>query len=196
MPDDDGPKPRGKGFDLSKKVGPLPVWAWTALGMAGVYLGWKWYKSKQAASSSTSTSTPVPTSSLPYSGLGSGIGGGYGGGFGFTPQPATGTTTSGTLTTPEGNQTAIPVAPALQGPTSVPLPAIPTGIQPSYLQGLGLTPDQISGVLQPQNQPSVNPNVSPAPTQALPVGATLGPATGTGQRYLSPGPNPFPFTYG
>lgn len=69
-------------------------------------------------------------------------------------------------------------------------------IQPSYLVSLGLTPDQISGVLQPQNQPSTNPNVSAAPTVVEQPGAIEPQATGVGQRELTPGPNPFPVTYG
>lgn len=196
MPETTPPSP-GKSFDLKKKVGPLPVWAWSLIGIGGTFLAWRWYQAKKAAGAQTSVSTSQPASGYGYNGLGSAIGGGYGGGFGGSGG-STGSTAAQnpTLSTPEGNQAAIPVSPVLAGPSPVPVPSVPSGIQPSYLQGLGLTPDQISGVLQPQNQPSVNPNVSPAPTQALPVGATLGPATGIGQRYLTPGPNPFPVTYG
>lgn len=183
----------GGRFDLKKKVGPLPVWAWGLLGTAGGYLAIRYYrnaKAAKAAATSTTTAVPASSSPLPYNGLTGGIGGGFGGGTPWT-------------TTPSPEPTAVPapstttaVAPPIAAPAPVPVPQVPNGIQPSYLVGLGLTPDQISGVLQPQNQPAVNPNVSPAPTQALPVGAGLAPATGVGQRYLSPGPNPFPFTYG
>lgn len=39
------------------------------------------------------------------------------------------------------------------------------------------------------NDPAVNPNVAPAPPVALNAGDTLGPATGSGQRYTLPGGN-------
>lgn len=183
--------PRGGDFDLKRKVGRLPVWAWGLIGTTTIFLGWRYYKNAKAAkAAATSTTTAVPASNAPYNGLGAGIGGGYGGGTPFTVTPAP----EQTVTTPISQ---LPTqAPALSAPAPTPLPQIPGGLQPSYLLGLGLTPDQISGVLQPQNQPSVNPNVSPAPTIALPVGGTLAPPTGVGQRYLSPGPNPFPFTAG
>ncbi len=190
------PPKLAEGLDLKKKVGSLPVWAWSLLGIGGAWLGIRWYRAKKAAAASVSTTTAVPASSapLPYNGLGAGIGGGYGGGGGGSPWPATPSPSPPPVST-LGPQVT-PVAPTLSAPAPVVVPQVPAGIQPSYLQGLGFSPDQISGVLQPQDQPSVNPYVSPAPTQALPVGAQLGPATGVGQRYLTPGPNPFPFTYG
>lgn len=191
--------PKAGGFNLKKKVGPLPVWAWGLIGTAGIWLGYRYYRNAKAAKSSAATSTAVPASSspLPYNGLGAGIGGGYGGGGGspwtVTPPPEPAATPAPVSTLPSQ---ITPVAPTLSAPAPMVIPQAPSGIQPSYLAGLGLTPDQISGVLQPQNQPQFNPNVSSAPTIALQPGASVGPATGVGQRFLTPGPNPFPVTYG
>lgn len=80
----------GKSF--SKKLGPLPVWAWALIGGAAGYL---YLRSR--ANSSANTGAPVvatPTSD------GSGIGGGGGGGdIGTTPTPVV-TTTPVTVTAP------------------------------------------------------------------------------------------------
>lgn len=52
----------GGGTGWQKKLGPLPVWAWFAIGVGGLALGWYIYKSKKA-SSSASTAASASTSS-------------------------------------------------------------------------------------------------------------------------------------
>lgn len=41
--------------NLTHKVGPLPVWGWGAV-VAGAYVGYQWYRSRQGASSDSATS--------------------------------------------------------------------------------------------------------------------------------------------
>lgn len=44
----DAPAPSSKGFDLTQKFGPLPLWAWLAAG-AGI---WWYFQRQQTASAS------------------------------------------------------------------------------------------------------------------------------------------------
>lgn len=72
----DVPRPPGKGFDLSAKMGLLPVWAWAVLGVAvGYYL----YKKMQTSTSAGTTAATAPSSAdtattQPYYTLGGGTG--------------------------------------------------------------------------------------------------------------------------
>jgi hypothetical protein len=197
----DAPPP-SKGFDLKKKVGPLPVWAWSLIGISGAYLGIRWYRAKKAAAASTATAVPASNSPLPYNGLGSGIGGGWGG-SGGSGTPWTTTPTPEPTATPTSTLPAqtVPVAPALSAPAMTAIPT-PEGMARS-LQAAGvgsnLSPAQanaLSVLYQPQNQPGVNPNVSSAPVTQLQEGGSVAPASGTGTRYVTPGPAPYAFTFG
>jgi hypothetical protein len=52
-----GQPPRGRGNLFTRKLGPLPTWAWMAIGLA-LILGYAYYKSKTTtASSGTATGT-------------------------------------------------------------------------------------------------------------------------------------------
>ena len=55
------PRSAGKGIGskLTKKLGPLPVWAWGLAVVSLGYLGYRYYASKQAASGAASASTAV-----------------------------------------------------------------------------------------------------------------------------------------
>jgi hypothetical protein len=190
------PPPAGKGFDLKKKVGPLPVWAWSLIGIGGSYLAIRWYKAKKAAAASTSTTTAVPAanSPLPYSGLGAGIGGGYGGGGAGTPWNTTPSAEPAAVSTLPPQLT--PVAAPLTAPTPVPIPSAEATAR--MLGSAPLTPAQanaLSVLYQPQNQPGVNPNVSSAPVTQIAPGGSLPDASGVGGRYVTPGA-PYAFTFG
>lgn len=190
------PPPAGKGFDLKKKVGPLPVWAWSLIGIGGSYLAIRWYKAKKAATASTSTTTAVPAanSPLPYSGLGAGIGGGYGGGGSGTPWNTTPSAEPAAVSTLPPQLT--PVAAPLTAPAPVPIPSAEATAR--MLGSAPLTPAQanaLSVLYQPQNQPGVNPNVSSAPVTQIQEGGSLPPASGIGQRFITPGA-PYAFTAG
>lgn len=68
--------PAKKGLNLTKKVGPLPVWAWAAIALIGGYLLYEHYKG--TSSSATSTTTPASTAADPNTdttGSGSGTSG-------------------------------------------------------------------------------------------------------------------------
>lgn len=58
--------PGADGF-FTKKLGPLPVWAWAAIGAGGAYLWWR-HKQNTAGSSATSpaASTAADTNSFDY----------------------------------------------------------------------------------------------------------------------------------
>lgn len=192
------PPAAGRGLDLKRKVGPLPVWAWSVIGIGGSYLAIRWYRAKKAAAASTSTTTAVPASSspLPYSGLGAGIGGGYGGGYGGSPTPWN---TTPSLTTPVTSTLPpqlTPVAAPLAAPAPVPIPSAEATAR--MLGSAPLTPAQanaLSVLYQPQNQPDVNPNVSSAPVTQIAPGGSLPDASGVGGRYVTPGA-PYAFTFG
>lgn len=190
------PPPAGKGFDLKKKVGPLPVWAWSLIGIGGSYLAIRWYKAKKAAAASTSTTTAVPAtnSPLPYSGLGAGIGGGYGGRGSGTPWNTTPSAEPAAVSTLPPQLT--PVAAPLTAPAPVPIPSAEATAR--MLGSAPLTPAQanaLSVLYQPQNQPGVNPNVSSAPVTQIAPGGSLPDASGVGGRYVTPGA-PYAFTFG
>jgi hypothetical protein len=75
MAEDDAPPvkaAKGIGGRLTKKLGPLPIWAWAAGGAAAAFLVYRFIQSRNASSSSTaSTTTPTDlaagTSSTPGS---------------------------------------------------------------------------------------------------------------------------------
>lgn len=61
MPDqnDDTSQPtRGGGNAFTRKLGPLPVWAWMAVGLGLAIAYSSWRKNKTAAASTPSTTTP------------------------------------------------------------------------------------------------------------------------------------------
>lgn len=70
MPDE----PKGKvGKGITKKVGPLPLWGWIAVG-GGVYVAYRFVKSRESASASTAASgltggTTIPTDTGQPAGL-------------------------------------------------------------------------------------------------------------------------------
>jgi cytoskeletal protein RodZ len=98
MPDEDiNPRTAAaKKFDLSKKVGPFPLYVWVASGvalLAGAYFLWK-----KHTASSTAATTPAATTT------------------------ATGTTTAGTGATGTGYQQYWPTTPVSTTPASTALP--------------------------------------------------------------------------
>jgi hypothetical protein len=79
---------------LTRKLGPLPAWAWGA-GLGGGYLAVRWYRNRNA---DVTSATDTPTdSTLPDQGFGASGPGGYydpsliGGQGGYTFDPSTGT---------------------------------------------------------------------------------------------------------
>jgi hypothetical protein len=109
---------KGGGNVLTKKIGPLPGWAWAAIALGGYYF----WKQRQGAAASTAT-TATPTASLPTSAVtapsgygyqGPGTGGGSSWGPGWNIGAPTGTTgTPGGTTAVGGGTPMIPyVAPA------------------------------------------------------------------------------------
>jgi len=104
------PAPKGGGNILTRKIGPLPGWAWAAVAVGG-YLIYRQRKAAQAASTTaatTSTASPQPA----YTGAGAGgapSGYGYQGpGFG---SGGTGPIPTGAVAATAGTPTA-PNAPA------------------------------------------------------------------------------------
>jgi hypothetical protein len=98
------PAPAKGGNVLTRKIGPLPGWAWAAVAVGGYYL-WKKRQAAAAASSAatptTSTATPTPVAAAPsgygYQGPGTG-----GGNYGYqVPTGATAATAS-SYTAPTG----------------------------------------------------------------------------------------------
>ena len=62
MPTDAPPKSgSSSGFDLSRKIGPLPVWGWIAVAVVGIYLYRRYTAGSGTSSSTTSSSTGTPT---------------------------------------------------------------------------------------------------------------------------------------
>lgn len=64
------PKPKGKNTFFTKKVGPLPVWAWVATAV-GTYLAYRYFSGASASTTTPAatdttgaTGTPVDTSGL------------------------------------------------------------------------------------------------------------------------------------
>lgn len=194
---------------LTRKIGPLPTWAWAGIAVGGIFL-YKWYKNRQAANTSTTTPATAPATTngqLPYyqaptSGGGSSSGGGMGGFLrdwnrGQQGNPPTGRTAP----VPALPPAPAPVAatPSLGSTASLNEPLIASILGPSS----SLTPTQLQGLSmleQPQNQPASNPFVSStpvtvAPSNTVPGGPSLPPASGVGTRYVTPG-TPYAFTYG
>ena len=114
-----GKQGKGKGNVLTRKLGPLPGWAWILVG-GGAYYLYTRYKASQTASTA-STATPL-TSATPSSSGGSGgygggpSSGGYGGGGSGpggptgptpTPTPSVPPAPSSTSTTPTGSVTPL-----------------------------------------------------------------------------------------
>lgn len=46
----------GRGNVLTRKIGPLPTWAWVAI-VAAVLLGWAYYRNRNSSAASSSTDT-------------------------------------------------------------------------------------------------------------------------------------------
>jgi hypothetical protein len=89
------PKPQSQGGGvkgaLTRKLGPLPFWAWAAIGAAGLY----WYRHRTASGAAATTGA---ASTTPLAGSSSGLGGALGdsgSGGGGSSAPAD-TTTPGT----------------------------------------------------------------------------------------------------
>lgn len=180
-----GPRPAGAGSGfLTKKSGPLPNWAWGAILVGTFYLYYRYKQSKSASATSSVGSIPISgPQGMPYGGYGSV---GYGGSSGGSSLPPIQSPTPTPVTTP---------APSSQTPSAQSTAA--------YLgqagMGNSLTTQQagaLSELYQPQNQPGSNPNVSSTPTTQLQAGSSLPAASGTGTRYVTPGPQPYAFTYG
>lgn len=89
--------PKGGGNLLTKKLGPLPGWAWAAVALGGYYL-WKKRQAATAAAAATTSPTtstgalsPAPAGAGSYGYFGPGVGAGGGG---PVPTGATGATGS------------------------------------------------------------------------------------------------------
>lgn len=101
------PVPAKGGNVLTRKLGPLPGWAWAAVAVGGFYL-WKKRRAAAAAAASSTTSTAAGSPAAAYpgsngataagSGYYSGPGVGYGG-TGPIPTGATAATSTGQATT-------------------------------------------------------------------------------------------------
>jgi hypothetical protein len=97
---------------LTRKLGPLPVWAWTIIGGIAVF----WYRNRSGSTSTASTAT-VPTATAPYPTDGGG--GGYGG---WSSQPGGGGNSTTAAPVGQDNQptTSPPTAPvATPQPTNL-----------------------------------------------------------------------------
>lgn len=68
------PKPAKKGFNLTKKAGPLPVWAWAAIALIGGYLLYEHYKGTSSSATSAIGSTPSAANDSGTDSSGSGSG--------------------------------------------------------------------------------------------------------------------------
>lgn len=85
---------------LTKKWHGLPIWAWAAIVGLVLYLGYRWYSSRNSSSSSNATpSTAAASAQTPDTSGGYPLASGDGGGSSFIPpqtdQPLTGNNTSG-----------------------------------------------------------------------------------------------------
>ena len=131
---------------LTRKLGPLPAWAWLGLLAVGV-----WYYRKTHASSSTSSTSPASSGGGIFGGGGSGSGGGDdSGGGGGSPTPPTDTSTgsdTGTTTTavaPLRGVTATTGASATPNAASSAQANAPAAIRamtPTQLQSIVATPN-------------------------------------------------------
>ena len=48
-------EPEGGGNMFTRKMGPLPMWAWMIIGVAAAYLGYRYYQSKSGTATTAST---------------------------------------------------------------------------------------------------------------------------------------------
>lgn len=124
----DTPPAQGGSF-LTRKVGPLPMWAWMAIVVGGLVAVVAWRNAHQAANTATTDSTVPPdqtppmvfqdyvTSTPPYSPP---AGGRHGppAGSGSGAPPAGGSSGSGT----SGGGVPVPPGPVKPGPTPTPTP--------------------------------------------------------------------------
>ena len=88
---------------FTRKIGPLPMWAWLAI-VSAVILGYAWYKNRQSGSSTASQSSTANASQVPQ----------------FVNQTYT------TVQPPTDPITAGPIAYGPQGPQGPPGPAGPS----------------------------------------------------------------------
>src|ERR1700678_3366150 len=119
---------KGGGNVLTKKLGPLPGWAWAALGVGAFYL-WKKHEASTAAAASTATDATaqpsLPTSDVTapsgYRYQGPGVGTGGSGAVPQSAMPHPGRRRSGVGTTASPNPTAaVPPATAVTAATTSP----------------------------------------------------------------------------
>jgi hypothetical protein len=101
---------KGTGNVLTKKIGPLPGWAWAGIVFGGYYL---WKKHQASAAAATPATTATPAASLPTSDVTAPSGYGYqgpgaGGGSPFGPGWNIGTPTGTTGGTPFGPGANVP----------------------------------------------------------------------------------------
>jgi hypothetical protein len=186
-----------KGNVLTRKIGPLPGWAWAALGIGGFYL-WKKHQASTAAASTAATTAStgdngaaLPTSDTTapsgYAYQGPGVGDG-----------ATGTLPSGARTHHHGSGVASVPSPYVTpvSPTTAVVPTASTGtgattLPTSYPAGTVLTPAQVAPYTAAGQAPppgvSLSPSVVLTPAQA----ATLASEGGSGPDIGgSTGPSP------
>ena len=107
------PAPEGGGNFLTRKLGPLPTWAWAGLAVGG-FLYWRKRQAAAAAAAGTAATT-TPATGLPTTNAQAPTGYGYqgpgvgGGGQGMIPQGATAVTA--------GASPAVPNTTAASGPS-------------------------------------------------------------------------------
>lgn len=156
------PKSGAKGGGLSRKVGPLPLYAWLALASAGGYL---WWRKKQSASTAASTGTAPtvaaagqPTADTGDPGDGGGSGGG-GTGPPLTPAshrthhsepliPGVGPITTTPTTTAVNNPPPPAVSPSVTtgGTTAQPGANVPTVTNPNQSGAAPESAQTLSGI--------------------------------------------------
>jgi len=126
------PAPKAGGNILTRKIGPLPGWAWAAVGVGAYYL-WKKRQAASAAASAGNTATTSTVPSLPAALAPSGASSGYGyqgpgfGGGGGGPIPTgavaatAGTPATAAVTAPNYAQVATPQEGAALQSSGVPI---------------------------------------------------------------------------
>lgn len=173
----------------------------------GAYFAYRWWKGR-----SSSTTPATATATTPVAATDPGVSGGSGsggGGYFGTPNGITVPTGSHTrhrqtgTSVPTSGGSSVPVASptssAMVGSSLIPSPQETAAMLGASGQGSSLSPAQanaLSVLYQPQNQPAVNPYVAPTPVAQVPAGGSLPAASGTGTRFVTPGPNPYAFTFG
>ena len=65
----------GIGSKFTKKLGPLPVWAWGLGGAAGIFLLYRWYSAKQTAAAAAAAAAAPATGTSAGAGLSAGTSG-------------------------------------------------------------------------------------------------------------------------